>query len=136
MRVSLFSARTSNHVKVEWRPAASYGELTIANYKIFINDRLAAILPHDQLTYTLTKGKPCEIYTVNVQALSNNKRVISPMSRTIQFAWPGVKTGAFRRLDDGQVGLIKLAWEHPQLEDETEKLIGFKVDLCSFGFSE
>lgn len=88
---------------------------------------MAAILTHDQLAYTLTNGTACEIYTVHVQALTNEKNVVSPMSRSIQFSWPGIKPGAFRRMDDGQTGTIIVAWEHPQLEDEMEKLIGFKV---------
>jgi hypothetical protein len=122
-----FSERTNNHVKLDWRPAASYGEVTIGGYKIFVNNRLAAILSHDQLTYTLTNGTPCDIYTVHVQALSNDNNIVSPMSRGVQFAWPGIKPGAFKRVDDGQAGTITVAWEHPQLEDEMEKLIGYKV---------
>jgi hypothetical protein len=38
-----------------------------------------------------------------------------------------MKPGAFKRIDDGQTGTIILTWEHPQLEDEMEKLIGYKV---------
>jgi hypothetical protein len=49
------------------------------------------------------------------------------MSRGVHFAWPGIKPGAFRRIDDGQTGYIIVAWEHPQLEDETEKLKEFRV---------
>ena len=49
------------------------------------------------------------------------------MSRGVHFAWPGIKPGAFKRIDDGQTGYIIVAWEHPQLEDETEKLKGFRV---------
>jgi len=49
------------------------------------------------------------------------------MSRGVKFTWPGIKAGAFRRLDDGQTGTVVVAWEHPQLEDQSEKLIGFKV---------
>lgn len=96
-------------------------------YKIFVNNRLAAVLRQDQLTYTLTNGIACNIYTVHVQALSNDKKIVSPMSRGVQFAWPGVKSGTFRRIDDGQSGDIIVAWEHPQIEDETEKLLGYKV---------
>jgi hypothetical protein len=92
-----------------------------------VNNLLVAILSHDQLTYTLTNGTPCDIYTVHVQALSNEKNIVSPMSRRVQFSWPGIKPGALRRIDNGQTGTIIVAWEHPQLEDETEKLIGFKV---------
>jgi hypothetical protein len=121
------SERTNNHVKLEWRPAASYGDATVVGYKIFVNNRLAAILAHDQLTYTLTNGTPCDIYTVHVQALSNEKNIVSPMSRGVQFAWPGIKPGAFKRIDDGQTGNIIVAWEHPQMEDEAEKIIGYKV---------
>jgi hypothetical protein len=122
-----FSERTNTHVKLEWRPAASYGEVAVAGYKIYVNNRLAANLTHDQLTYTLTNGIACDIYTVHVQTISNEKNIVSPMSRGIQFAWPGMKPGAFRRIDDGQTGSIIVAWEHPQLEDEMEKLIGYKV---------
>ncbi|CAF2333699.1 unnamed protein product [Rotaria sp. Silwood2] len=123
------SERTTDHVKLEWRPAASYGEIIVVGYQIFVNNRLAAILAHDQLTYTLTNGTPCDIYTVYVQALSNDKNIVSPMSRGVQFSWPGIKPGAFKRLNDGQTGSIIVSWEHPQLEDQMEKLIGFK--LCS-----
>lgn len=97
-----------------------------------MNNRLAAVLRHDQLTYTLTNGSACHIYTVHVQALSNDKKIVSPMSRGVQFAWPGVKPGAFRRIDDGQAGEIVVAWEYPQLEDETEKILGYKVRKISF----
>ncbi|CAF4544485.1 unnamed protein product, partial [Rotaria sp. Silwood1] len=121
------SERTTTHVKLEWRPAASYGEITVVGYQIFVNNRLAAILAHDQLTYTLTNGTPCDIYTVHVQALSNDKNIVSPMSRGVQFSWPGIKPGTFRRMNDGQTGTIIVAWEHPQLEDEMEKLLGFKL---------
>jgi hypothetical protein len=122
-----FSERENTHVKLEWRPAASYGELSVIGYKIFVNNRLSAILAHDQLTYTLTNGVPCDTYTVHVQALSNEKNIVSPMSRGVQFAWPGIKPGAFRRIDDGQTGNIIVAWEHPQLEDEMDKIIKYKV---------
>ncbi|UJR33951.1 hypothetical protein I4U23_021369 [Adineta vaga] len=121
------SERTYTHVKLEWRPAASYGEIAVVGYKIFVNNRLAAILSHDQLTYTLTNGTPCDMYTVHVQALSNEKTVVSPMSRAVQFVWPGVRPGAFKRIDDGQTGAIVVAWEHPKLEDETEKIIGYRL---------
>lgn len=114
-------------MKLEWRPAASYGAVAVVGYNIFVNNRLAAILQHDHLSYTLTNGIPCSIYTVHVQALSNDKKVASPMSRGVQFAWPGVKPGAFRRVDDGQTGNIIVAWEHPQIEDEMEKLLEYKV---------
>jgi hypothetical protein len=123
----LFSERTSDHVTLEWRPSPSYGELAVVGYKVFINNRLVAILSHDQLTYTLTSGSACEEYTVYVQALSNDKNISSPLSRGIKFNWPGIKPGIFRRLDDGLTGTVVVAWEHPHLEDETEKLIGFKV---------
>jgi hypothetical protein len=99
----------------------------VVGYKIFVNDRLAAILTHDQLSYTLTNGIPCDTYTVHVQSLSNEKNIVSPLSRGAHFAWPGIKPGAFKRIDDGQTGNIIVAWEHPQLEDEMERLIGFKV---------
>ncbi len=105
--------------------------MVVIGYKIFVNNRLAAVLRHDQLTYTLTNGKPCDSYIVHVQALSNDKNsdknIVSPMSRDVKFAWPGVKPGAFKRIDNGQMGNIILAWEHPQIEDETEKLLGYKV---------
>lgn len=94
-----------------------------------MNNRLAAVLSRDQLTYTLTNGTPCDTYTVHVQALSNGKNITSPMSRSVQFPWPGIKPGAFRRIDDGQAGAVIVAWEQPQLEDKTEKILGFKV--CS-----
>lgn len=123
----LFSERTNDYVTIEWRPAPSCGELAIVGYKIFINNRLTAIVSHDQLTYTLTNGSACEEYTVFVQALSNDKTISSPMSRGVKFTWPGIKPGTFRRLDDGQTGTVVVAWEHPHLEDETDKLIGFKV---------
>jgi hypothetical protein len=51
------------------------------------------------------------------------------MSRPVQFPWPGIKPGAFRRMDDGQTGTIVVAWEHPQMEDETEKIIKYKVRI-------
>ena len=123
----LCSERTNNQVTLEWRPAPSYGELAIVGYKVYINNRLVAILSHDQLTYTLTNGSACEEYTAYVQALSNDKNISSPMSRGVKFSWPGIKAGTFQRLDDGQTGTVVVAWEHPKLEDDTEKLIGFKV---------
>ncbi len=123
----LFSERENTHVKIEWRPAASYGEVAVVGYKIYVNNRLSAVLRQDQLSYTLTHGKACDNYTVHVQALSNDKNIVCPMSREVPFVWPGVKPGAFRRVDDGQSGNITVAWEHPQLEDETEKLLGYKV---------
>ncbi|CAF1469981.1 unnamed protein product, partial [Adineta ricciae] len=119
--------RTRTRVKLEWRAATSYGEFTVVGYKIFVNNRLAAILSHDQLTYTLTNGIPCDVYTVHVQALSSEKNVVSPMSRGVQFTWPGIRAGALRRVDDGQTGAVVVAWEHPQLEDETEKLLSFEL---------
>ena len=112
---------------IEWRPSPNYGELTIVGYKVYINNRLVAILSHDQLTYTFTNGSACEDYTVYVQALSNDKNISSPMSRGIKFTWPGIKPGVFRRLDDGQTGTVVVAWEHPQIEDDAEKVIGFRV---------
>ncbi|CAF1293197.1 unnamed protein product [Rotaria sordida] len=119
--------RTHDHVTLEWRPAPSYGELAVVGYKMYIDNRLVAILSHDQLTYTLTNGSPCEEYIVHVQALSNDKNISSPMSRGVKFTWPGIKPGTFRRLDDGLTGTVVVAWDHPQLEDETEKLIRFKI---------
>ena len=118
-------------MKIEWRAAASYGEVGVVGYKIFVNNRLAAILSEHQLSYTLTNGVACDLYTVHVQAVSNKKSIVSPMSRSVNFAWPGIKPGAFRRVDDGQAGTILLTWEPPRLEDETEKLIGFKVGNSS-----
>jgi hypothetical protein len=122
-----FSERENTHVKLEWRPAASYGEVTVVGYKIFVNNCLTAVLTHDQLSYTLTNGRPCDTYTVHIQAISNEKNIVSPMSREVRFAWPGIKPGAFRRIDDGQTGNIIVAWEHPQLEDEMDKIIKYKV---------
>ena len=49
------------------------------------------------------------------------------MSRGVQFTWPGIRAGALRRVDDGQTGAVVVAWEHPQLEDEMEKLLSFEV---------
>ena len=92
-----------------------------------MNNRLAAVLSHDQLTYTLTNGTPCDTYTVHVQVLTHEEKITSPMSRSVQFSWPGIKPGAFRRIDDGQTRAIIVAWEQPQLEDKTEKLLGYKV---------
>ncbi|CAF0883109.1 unnamed protein product [Adineta steineri] len=121
------SERANSHVKLEWRPAPSYGGVTVEGYKIYVNNRLAAILSREQLTYTLTNGIPCDTYTVHVQTLTNDKNILSPMSRAVQFAWPGIKPGSFKRIDDGQTGTITVAWEHPQLEDEMEKIIGYKL---------
>ena len=63
--------------------------------------------------------------------ISSEKSIVSPISRGVPFAWPGVKPGALRRIDDGQTGNIILAWEHPQLEDEKEKLLGYRVNNTS-----
>ncbi|CAF4278573.1 unnamed protein product, partial [Adineta steineri] len=82
---------------------------------------------NDQLTYTLTNGSACEEYIVYIQAISDDKNIPSPMSRGVKFLWPGIKPGLFRRLDDGQTGIVVVAWEQPRLEDETDKLIGFKL---------
>lgn len=131
MAFFFLSERTTDHVKIEWRPAASYGEVGVVGYKIFVNNRLAAILSQKQLSYTLTNGIPCDFYSVQVQAVGNEKSIVSPMSRSVEFSWPGVRAGAFRRVDDGQTGTILLAWDPPRLEDETEKLIGFKVGQSS-----
>ncbi|CAF4426991.1 unnamed protein product, partial [Adineta steineri] len=57
------SERANSHVKLEWRPAPSYGGVTVEGYKIYVNNRLAAILSREQLTYTLTNGIPCDTYT-------------------------------------------------------------------------
>ena len=122
-----FSERVKSHVKLQWCQAIGYGDVAVVGYKIYVNNRLAANLRHDQLTYTLTNGRPCEVYTVHVQALSSDKNIVSPMSRGVEFAWPGIKPGAFRRIDDGQTGNIIVAWEHPKFEDESEKLLGYKV---------
>ena len=111
-----------NHVRLEWRPVKSYGDVAVAGYKIYVNNRLAAILDSHQLTYTLTKGIPCNIYTVHVQTISSDKNIMSPMSRGVTFTWPGIKAGAFKRIDNGQIGNIIVAWEHPKLEDENEKI--------------
>lgn len=92
-----------------------------------MNHRLAALLKHDQLSYTLTNGIPCDNYTVHVQAMTNEKNTVSPLSRAVLFQWPGVRPGVFRRIDDGQMGNVVVAWEHPQLEDEKEKLLAYKV---------
>ncbi|CAF3616975.1 unnamed protein product [Adineta steineri] len=119
--------RTNDHVTLEWRPAPNCDELTIVSYKIYVNNRLIAILSNDQLTYTLTNGSACEEYIVYIQAISDDKNIPSPMSRGVKFLWPGIKPGIFRRLDDGQTGIVVVAWEQPRLEDETDKLIGFKL---------
>ncbi|UJR13408.1 hypothetical protein I4U23_000423 [Adineta vaga] len=119
--------RMHDHVTVEWRPSPTSGELSIIGYKIYLNNRLLAILSHDQLTYTLTTGSACEEYTVHVQALSHDKNIASPLSRGVKFTWPGIKPGIFRRIDNGQTGTVIVDWEHPHLEDETDKLIGFRL---------
>ncbi|CAF0740560.1 unnamed protein product, partial [Didymodactylos carnosus] len=118
--------RASDHVTIEWKPATSYGDLAVVGYKIFINNRLAAILSHDQLTYTLSNGTPCETYTVHVQALSNDKTITSPMSRSLEFTWPGIRPGVMRRIDDGQGGPVIMVWDDPKLE-ENDNLVAFKV---------
>jgi hypothetical protein len=121
-------------VTVEWRPAISYGTLNINGYKVFVNSRLHATLTPDQTSYTITKGVPCDNFTVYVQALSTNKNVSSPMSRIVQFTWPGIRPGKFRRTGDGQGGLITFHWQHPKLEDPSEKIIQFRVGvhvMCS-----
>lgn len=117
----------NDHVTIEWRPAPTCGELTVIGYKVFVNNRLAAILSHDQLSYTLTAGISCEEYLVHVQALSQDPQMTSPLSREVKFTWPGIKPGAFRRLDDGHTGTIVVAWEHPQLEDPNDQLRGYQV---------
>lgn len=112
---------------IEWRPSPTSGELTVIGYKLFMNNRLLAILSHDQLTYTITTGSACEEYIVHVQALSHDKNISSPLSRGVKFTWPGIKPGAFQRLDDGQTGTVIVAWEQPLLEDDTDRLIAFRV---------
>jgi len=121
------SERTHQRVRVDWRPATSYGILSVVGYKIFVNNRLAAILSEEQLSYTLTNGSPCDSYTIQVQALSKDTQILSPMSRPLKFTWPGIKPGAFRRVDDGQTGTILLSWEHPKFEDDAERLIAFRL---------
>ncbi|CAF0920401.1 unnamed protein product [Adineta ricciae] len=119
--------RTHDHVTIEWRPSPTSGELTIIGYKLFMNNRLLAILSHDQLTYTITTGSACEEYIVHVQALSHDKNISSPLSRGVKFTWPGIKPGVFQRLDDGQTGTVIVAWEQPLLEDDTDRLIAFRL---------
>lgn len=119
--------RRSDQVTVEWRPSPSPGQLTIVGYKVFVNNRLAAILSHDQLSYTLTNGNPCAEYVLHVQALSNDPHVTSPLSREVKFVWPGIRPGQFLRLDDGSTNTIVLAWDHPQLEDHDDRLRLYKL---------
>ena len=129
----LTSDRTADQVTLEWRPSPCSNGLTVIGYKLFVNNRLLAILSHDQLTYTLTNGSPCDEYTVHIQALSHDKNISSPLSRGVEFTWPGIKPGAFRRLDDGKTGTVIVAWDHPRLEDETDRLVGFRVLTISKG---
>ena len=124
--------RRSDQVTIEWRPSPSPGQLTIVGYKVFVNNRLAAVLSHDQLSYTLTNGHPCTEYLLHVQALSNDPQVTSPLSREVKFIWPGIKPGQFIRLDDGSTNTIVLAWDHPQLEDPDDRIRLYKVRLSSF----
>lgn len=132
IKISISSERTHQRVRVDWRPATSYGILSVVGYKIFVNNRLAAILSEEQLSYTLTNGSPCDSYTIQVQALSKDTQILSPMSRPLKFTWPGIKPGAFRRVDDGQTGTILLSWEHPKFEDDAERLVAFRVKKSSF----
>lgn len=51
------------------------------------------------------------------------------MSRGVKFTWPGIKPGAFRRLDDGISGTVVVAWDPPMLEDPSEKITSYKVGI-------
>ena len=45
----------------------TYGESHIVAYKLFINDRVEAVLSSEQTTFTWTRGSPCQDYVFQVQ---------------------------------------------------------------------
>lgn len=114
-------------MKIEWSRPAAYGDLDVIGYRVYVNNRLAATLAANQSSYTLINGTPCDTYNVQVRALTKEKNIDSPLSQTIEFRWPGIKPGTLRRVDDGQQNIVQFCWDHPTVENNSEKLVCFKV---------
>ena len=128
--------KTIDSVIIQWNSSLikkqSKDNLTIIGYKIFVNNRLIAIVNHDQTSYRLINGKPCDQYRIHVQSITLNQDSTNLISKELNFIWPGIRPGLFQRLNCQNTQTIVLSWETPQLEDSNDEIISYKVSFFFF----
>lgn len=65
----VFRACNFKYITMEWNRPASYGDAQIIGYKLYVDNKVEAVLSSDQNVFTLTKGEPSQEYTFQVQVI-------------------------------------------------------------------
>ncbi len=100
------------YITMEWNKPKSYGETSIIAYKLYVDGKTEAILSADQNIFTLSKGKSGHEYTFQVQAMTAEEHVSSPLSAALIVIWPGITVPNIRQIEN-ENGLLRLGWDEP-----------------------
>ena len=104
------------YVTMEWQRPASYGDADIVGYKLYVDGKVEAVVSAEQHVYTLSSGEPCREYKFQVQAVTSDESISSPMSAPLVVVWPGILLPNLREIDNdsGSGGsVLRLAWDEP-----------------------
>lgn len=114
--------RASNfkYVSIEWNKPACYGNANIVAYKVYVDGKVEAVLSGDQHVFTLSKGEACREYTFQVQAMTSEENLSSPLSSPLKVVWPGIKLPHLRMIERDHSGLIRIGWNDPSVNGQTK----------------
>uniref|UniRef100_A0A1I8ITX6 Fibronectin type-III domain-containing protein n=1 Tax=Macrostomum lignano TaxID=282301 RepID=A0A1I8ITX6_9PLAT len=117
-----------SYIAVHWTEPRHYGDAAVAGYKVFINGVVEETLGAGETSYTYCKGRWCQDYSFQVQAISNDPRFNSKPSDSLLVTWPGCLPGELRPLAGSVSGAARVAWPAPFLT-EGVKLKQFRL-IC------
>jgi hypothetical protein len=114
--VPILKLRACNfkYITMEWTKPISYGEAHVIAYKIYVDGKVEAVLSADQTIFTLSKGEPCHEYTFQVQAMTSDEGLTSPISAPLVVIWPGIMVPNLREIEN-EKGILRLGWDDPVL---------------------
>jgi hypothetical protein len=102
------------YITMEWNRPNAYGEAQIVGYKLYVDGKVEAVLSNEQTVFTLSKGEPCHEYSFQVQAMTSDENLASPISAPLSVIWPGVQVPNLRQIEN-ENGILRLAWDEPSI---------------------
>ena len=113
------------YITMEWNRPRAYGENQVIAYKLYVDNKVEAVLSAEQTAFTLSKGEPCREYSFQVQAITADESNSSPMSPALSVIWPGIMAPNVRQLEN-ENGIVRVIWDEPLITGNA-KISYFRV---------
>ncbi|OAF69324.1 hypothetical protein A3Q56_02948 [Intoshia linei] len=103
---------TSDHIKLGWKLNKTINNNIICAYRLYINGKLADIIPAIQTNYKIHNPKPLSKYEIKLELLPKNDINNSIFSKTISISLPNSLNPVLYEIASSKNGTLILGWNN------------------------